>query len=223
MDTTDIKLLGIDRIIRRGTAETVESGEGLLFVRDTVSGAYMLACDDVSRSLSVLERHIEDITLLMTSNDDVGRTAFEKYGFTEKLECYQYAYLGEKPGKASMLTISTATASDLDMLKENYGLISPEEMEKNVMRGNVHIGYFEGRPAGFIGEHLEGSMGILYVFPEYRRMGFGTELENYLIRITAEKGFIPFGQVEKDNTPSIELQKKIGMTVSDGLIVWMWR
>ena len=76
---------------------------------------------------------------------------------------------------------------------------------------------------GFIGEHLEGSMGLLYIFPEYRRKGFGTVLETYLIAKTMEDGYIPFGQVEKDNLRSLSLQKKIGMTTSDNLIVWMWR
>ena len=35
--------------------------------------------------------------------------------------------------------------------------------------------------------------------------------------------FNPFGQVEKDNLKSLSLQKKIGMTQSDNLIVWMWK
>ena len=38
-----------------------------------------------------------------------------------------------------------------------------------------------------------------------------------------EKGFIPFGQVEKDNQKSLRLQKKIGMAQSDRLIVRMWK
>ena len=38
-----------------------------------------------------------------------------------------------------------------------------------------------------------------------------------------KKGFIPFGQVEKDNGASLHLQKKIGMVCSENLITWMWR
>ena len=40
---------------------------------------------------------------------------------------------------------------------------------------------------------------------------------------TMEKGFVPFGQVEKENAASLKLQKKVGMTVSDRLIAWMWK
>ncbi|MBR6008742.1 MAG: GNAT family N-acetyltransferase, partial [Clostridia bacterium] len=83
--------------------------------------------------------------------------------------------------------------------------------------------YDRGRLVGFIGEHLEGSMGILYVFPEYRRRGFGAALQARLMARTIKQGYIPFGQVEKTNTASLLMQKKLGMTQSDRLIVWMWR
>jgi len=92
-----------------------------------------------------------------------------------------------------------------------------------VERGSILLGYHRGDLVGFIGEHLEGSMGLLYVFPAYRRQGFGAELQKHLIRKTMEEGFVPFGQVEKNNQASLCLQKKLGMTQSDQLIVWMWR
>ena len=97
------------------------------------------------------------------------------------------------------------------------------ELAEAVGRRSILMGYHGGRLAGFIGEHLEGSMGMLYVFPEFRRRGFGAELQRALIADTMDRGFIPFGQVEKDNLPSLALQKKLGMTISNGLIVWMWK
>ena len=101
--------------------------------------------------------------------------------------------------------------------------ISPEEMEKVVRRRSVLLGYDGDCLVGFIGEHLEGSMGLLYVFPEYRRRGFGSALQTHYIVKTMENGYIPFGQVEKSNRGSLKLQEKLGMTRSDNLIVWMWR
>ena len=98
-----------------------------------------------------------------------------------------------------------------------------EEMEKVVRRRSVLLGYDGDCLVGFIGEHLEGSMGLLYVFPEYRRRGFGAALQTHYIVKTMENGCVPFGQVEKDNRNSLKLQEKIGMTRSDNLIVWMWR
>ncbi len=66
-------------------------------------------------------------------------------------------------------------------------------------------------------------MGLLYVFPEYRRRGFGAALQTHFIARTLDAGFIPFGQVEKDNLNSLRLQRKLGMTQSEHLIVWMWK
>jgi predicted GNAT family acetyltransferase len=59
--------------------------------------------------------------------------------------------------------------------------------------------------------------------PEYRRRGFGTALQTCFIARTMEKGFVPFGQVEKDNQGSLSLQERIGMTCSEDLSVWMWK
>ena len=48
-------------------------------------------------------------------------------------------------------------------------------------------------------------------------------IDKHLIAKTMDEGYIPFGQVEKENQASLHLQKKIGMTQSENLIVWMWK
>ncbi len=223
MNIDGIDYLGLDRVLKRGSGEIVADTDQALLVRDSVSGAYLLACADPVTGLALLDRHVgRDCGLLMVSDYALGMAAFERYGFSEKIECYQVAYYGEKPSVDGRLTVRAADERDLPMLIENYRLVSPEELEKLVGRRSVLLGYEGDRLIGFIGEHLEGSMGLLYVFPEYRRKGFGAALQKQLIKRTMEKGFVPFGQVEKNNTESLELQKKIGMTRSDNLIVWMW-
>ena len=224
MDLSGIDLLGLDRVLRRGTGEIIEETGGALLIRDRVSGAYMPAWEDAALGMPMLERHIgPDCGLLMVPDHALGLAAYERFGFTGRLECYQAAYYGEKPVPGPGLAVRGADGSDLEMLTENYDLITPEEMERVVSRGSVLIGYEGDRPVGFIGEHLEGSMGLLYVFPEMRRRGYGAELQKHMIKRTMERGFIPFGQVEKDNRASLRLQEKLGMTLSDRLIVWMWK
>lgn len=219
-----INYLGLDRVLKRGSGEVIADTDHAMLVRDEVSGAYMLACDDSAAGMALLDRHIgQDCSLLMVSDYTLGITAFERFGFAEKLECYQVAYYGKNPPADSRLTVRAADERDLPMLVKTYHLVSPEELEKLVSRRSILLGYDGERLVGFIGEHLEGSMGILYVFPEYRRRGFGTALQTHLMARTMEKGFIPFGQVEKDNLESLKLQKKLGMTQSDDLTVWMWR
>ena len=224
IDTSGIDLLGLDRVLRRGTGEVLESTGDALFLRDTVSNAYFLACEDIPAGISILDRYAgEDLRLLSVTNIDLGRLTFQRYGFSEKLECRQAAWYGQAPEPDPEITVRTAGREDLPLLIRTYDLISPEEMEQVVERDSLLFGYHRGRLIGFIGEHLEGSMGLLYVFPEFRRRGFGAALEKICIAKTLEKGFVPFGQVEKDNQASLDLQKKIGLTVSDRLICWMWK
>ena len=224
MDINGIDYLGIDRVLKRGTGEIILNTNNTLFVRDTVSQAYLLACEDEVTGIELLNSHIgPDCNLLMVSNHALGQTAFEKFGFSEKYECYQVAYYGKKPTINTELSVKEADESYLPMLIENYQMISPEELTLLVRRKSILLGYHQGTLVGFIGEHLEGSMGILDIFPEYRHKGFGTALQTYLMAKTMEKGFIPFAQVQKDNQNSLNLQKKLGMTCSENLIVWMWK
>jgi len=224
MEIGGIDLLGIDRVLKRGSGEIIEHTASSLFVRDLVSGAYFLACDDLSGGLSLLERYADrDYKLLMVANETLGKVAFERFGFSEKLECCQVAYFGEKPSPDPRLSVRVADEKDFPILAENYRLISREELKAVIRRGSILLGYAGGNLVGFIGEHLEGSMGLLYVFPQYRRKGFGSALQTALIAKTMDRGFVPFGQVEKDNQNSFGLQKKLGMTCSENRIVWMWK
>ena len=76
--------------------------------------------------------------------------------------------------------------------------------------------------AGFIGTHSEGSMGMLEVFPEHRRKGYGMMLESYLIRWHLERGWTPFGHVIDGNEASIRLQQKAGMEKGDLPAIWVF-
>ena len=224
MDIGGIDYLGLGRVLKRGSGKVLADHGDALLVRDCVSGALMLACDDAAAGIALLDRYAgQDCRLLMTVGESLGQAAFERYGFDEKLTCRQFAYYGEKPQVPTDLTVRCADEGDLGMLTEHYRMISPEELKAVVRRRSVYIGFHQGRPVGFIGEHLEGSMGLLYVFPEFRRRGFGTALETFLTAKIMDRGDIPFGQVEKDNLESIRLQKRLGMTVSDRLMLWMWK
>lgn len=75
--------------------------------------------------------------------------------------------------------------------------------------------------AGFIGKHSEGSIGMLTVFPQYRRQKIALALETYMINRDIEQGFTPYGQVREDNEASISVQQKMGLCFSKTPIFWM--
>ncbi|MDO5133798.1 MAG: GNAT family N-acetyltransferase [Eubacteriales bacterium] len=253
IDISEIDYLGIDRVLKRGTGEIIVQNEDALLVRDSVSEALLLACEDIPLGISILDRYMKNqspdskqdqtrdqirnlnlnqspapkqdqsCSLLMVTNNSLGKAAFERYGFSEKLECFQVAYYGDPPAADPAISVRPAEKQDLPFLIDCYHLISPEELEKVVERQTLLLGYCREQWIGFIGEHLEGSMGLLYIFPGFRRRGYAAALEKHYIAMTMEKGLVPFGQVEKNNRESLLLQKKIGMRQSEKLICWMWK
>ena len=224
MTGREIDRLGIKRVIERGSGEIVAEREGALLVRDKISGALMLDCTDREVGRSLLDCCVEESCNLLTVTDyELGMAAYEKYGFTGKMECYQVVYCGEMPVDDSGLTYRVAEEADLPMLIATYQFISPDEIAALVKMRTILLGYEADRLIGFIGEHLEGSMGLLHVFPEYRRRGFATALQKQYMMRTMKRGYLPFGQVDRNNAASLALQEKLGLQRSDDLIVWMWK
>lgn len=224
MDLTAIDFLGLDRVLKRGTGRVIEQQDQAVLVRDSVSGALLLGCTDARAGAAVLARRAgDDCRLLMVSDRGLGQEAYRRYGFAAMLECRQFAYYGAAPVLTGNPALRDAQDADLPLLIAAYDLVSAEELKRIVARKKLMLGCKQGKTVGFIGEHLEGGMGLLYVFPEHRRQGYALELEKAMIAKTLHEGYIPFGQVEKSNRASLALQRKLGMTVSDRLICWMWK
>jgi predicted GNAT family acetyltransferase len=65
-------------------------------------------------------------------------------------------------------------------------------------------------------------MGLLEIFPKYRRLGYGTILESYMINHMLEKDLVPFAQIEVDNKKSQALHNKLGFSISRDRLFWMF-
>ena len=98
---------------------------------------------------------------------------------------------------------------------------------RNAIRQAIGAGmlgaFVDGTLAGFAGFHGEGSIGLLEVLPAYRRRGLGEALLRGAVRLALERGQYAFGQVLIDNAPSLALQKKVGMTLSEQPLYWLFR
>ena len=51
MDISGIDCLGLDRVLRRGSGEIITEQDDAVFIRDRISGAYMLACEEKAAGL----------------------------------------------------------------------------------------------------------------------------------------------------------------------------
>lgn len=96
MDISGIDCLGLDRVLRRGSGEIIAELDKAMLVRDRISGAFFLACEDAEIGIPLLDDALtQDWDLLMVSDCSLGNAAFERFGFSEKMECFQVAYYGE--------------------------------------------------------------------------------------------------------------------------------
>ena len=136
---------------------------------------------------------------------------------------YQAAYLRTQPPVLQdyVLAIRQLDVSDLPQVSAHYQLEGADYLCSLLDRGQLFGGFQNGTLAGFVGRHAEGSIGLLEILPQYRRQGFATALERYMIDLELSLCHIPFGQVLTDNAPSLALQRSLGMTISSGTLCWL--
>ena len=214
----------ITQVINRGSAEILENCDKGIFIKDTVSGVCMLVCDSFELSCKWLTKH-EDIgyTVLAVFDSDVAGFAAKRYGFSGKLECYQAVYThSTAPEYTSDLIIREADMTDFEKVSSVYDKITEEELKQVIGRKELFIGMRGQEMAGFAGRHLEGSIGILEVLPQYRKRGYGKALECFMIKYMLDKGLSAFCQVETHNEISRNLQLKLGYTVTDEKIYFLY-
>ena len=121
-------------------------------------------------------------------------------------------------------SIRTLTEEFIPFVAEHYSEIgSPEYVTERILHGAVYGAFYEEKIVGFIADHEEGSIGMLYVLPEYRKRHVAMALETYCMNLAVERGEIPYGQVVLGNEASIRLQEKMGICFAKGTVVWMGR
>lgn len=216
--------VGILQVLLRKTAKIFHRDANGIFLQDTVSGAYMLAADDTNQGIAWMkEREEHGYLLMQICQKELKDYAMEHYGFKELLECRQAVFLGERPNRNhEELDIVEPTDETMKLIEKIYTKITVEEMEKIRSQHHLYAGFWDGKFVGFIGNHLEGSIGLLDILPEYRKRGFATELEKFMINHVLDERLIPFGQVETWNEKSMGLQEKIGMRFSKKEVYWLF-
>ena len=81
--------------------------------------------------------------------------------------------------------------------------------------------FCDGSMAGFIGQHDEGSIGMLQILPEHRGKKLAQVLETVMVNEALERGEIPYAQIRVENKASLSLQEKLGLCISKAPVYWM--
>lgn len=229
-------------MVRHGTCRFVYAGEdGVLFQENGgfyKHGTFVFAAESENAARKILllcPEEYENISngLLACHGEKISAFCRNFFAFDRITPCYQTVYRPESPlPLQGALRFEPASEKYLPKIIETYDRESPEALEKLVRQGKIYCAFAPAAQgeteqkevfAGYIGQHPEGSMGLLYIFPEFRRRGYAQEAESFQINAILAEGRTPYAHIIEDNDKSIALQKKLGAVFADDKVVWMSR
>ena len=223
---TGNRLLYIDmlEVLRRGTAQIRRAGPDGVLLYDPPSEVWFLDAETPA-ALDEMLPMLDGCVILTGHQMWYKDKLAAHFGFQTEQICRQSAWLAPQPpvvpsfdGELRWLDRSWAVWTE-EHYSHSFGGVS--YMEDAIDRGMLGA-FVDGQPAGFIATHIEGSMGMLEVLPQYRRRGIGEALLLAMTASCLERGIYPYGQVWADNDPSLALQRKVGMTLSEELLFWLF-
>ena len=202
--------MGMIESIRRNTSDILYAKNDGVLIRERNSNVYMICADNFEKGRDMI-KHLNCVNVIVAHEKELADYIQDKFNLNERLECVQAVYLNRKSIDINNeIYIEKLKQEHIDILLEHYNLLSREELAELLKKEHIFGGYKNGVLIGFIGIHLEGSIGLLEIFPQYRRSGYGTVLESFLINYMLKKNFVPFAQIEIKNEKSLLLQKNLG-------------
>ncbi|MGN1053412.1 MAG: GNAT family N-acetyltransferase, partial [Candidatus Scatosoma sp.] len=201
--------------------------DGVLFQDDGgfyKHGTYVFAAESENaarRILLLCPEELENIGngLLACHGEKISAFCRDFFAFDCVTPCYQVVYRPASPlPLKGALRFEKASGAYLSKIVETYDRETPEALEKLVKQGKIYCAFAAGAQGesaekeafvGYIGQHPEGSMGLLYIFPEFRRRGYAEELESFQINSILTEGRTPYAHIIEDNFKSFALQQKL--------------
>jgi len=209
--------------LSRGKGEILyEKGKNVL-VYDKDSKVCMITVENQEMGEQLLTLVPNDVQLFTTSQGFMNDLICSKFQCQVLHECFQICYTQREPLSVKHKDIRQLTLEHLSYVQEHYQNESAEYMKERILAGVMYGAFVEGQLVGFVGEHAEGSLGLLYVEEVYRGTGIGKSLEAYMINRHREWGYIPYGHVIVENEISRELQESLGLYFAKNNIWWLER
>ncbi len=214
--------MGMIEPINRNTANILYASADGVLLKEQNSGAYMLAVENYEKGVELINS-LSQCKLLVLHQNYMVYYVKNKFDLNRTQYCFQAVYTSKDSIELGQnLDVKKLEVNQLEIISEQYKMLDKNDVEKLLKEGKLYGGYKAGNLVGFVGNHLEGSIGLLEVFPKYRRFGYGSYLESFMINNNLKEGFIPFVQILEDNIQSIALQKKLGLEVSKSTLIWVY-
>ncbi len=209
---------------RRGDAKIIRAMAGGALILDRSNEAYMLLADTENAALTLFDHLPQEVSFMTNDYLPLDEKLIRKYGFTVTQTCFSLAYQKNTPVEIDThLRLLPLSENDAPFVHSHYPAYGLEGIRETIKKGRLLGGYVGDTLVGFIGWHGEGSMGLLHVLKEHRKQGHAFAMEAQQINLMLSQGRLPFGQVETHNLASLALQRKLGMTVSERTMTWMFR
>ena len=205
--------------LNRGLGEIVyEDGLNLILEGQEL---HELTADTRESAEKMLKAYGGNIKECIVNKEFLKEILEEQYGMKAYGCFYQACYTLKEAMPVKYKEIRRVDMSAIDYIAEHYPRESKEYLADRIQAGAVYGAYAGDQLIGFVGVHSDGSCGLLYVSEEYRGKGIGASLEAFVINTVKYNGYIPFGHVSVDNIPSLEMQKKLGLYMSDTPVWWL--
>ncbi|HKM34874.1 MAG TPA: tRNA (guanosine(37)-N1)-methyltransferase TrmD [Lachnospiraceae bacterium] len=219
--------IGMTELISRGQAELLYHDKIGTLLRDRVSGVCMLTVKNKESGIKILKcvfqsdqavLNASDIPTFVTHQEFMNEYVMEFFDMHCISGCIQEVYTRKEALSQKNVGIRRLSIEHLDAIQKVYRF--GEYIKERLLAGAMYGAFMDEVLAGFVGEHQEGSMGMLYVFPDFRRRGIAEALETDLINRTLQKGYIPFCQIMEQNEISKKLQDKLGLYPAKEKVWW---
>lgn len=219
-------LLHVDMLecIRRGNADLRFASEQGVLLFDTGGEVFLMSANDKPTANQMIDL-MRDPEMITAHQDFYIPTLLASYPrLSIFMECYNAAYLEPQPmpEPAGRCVIQPLDASHIDFVQQHYtNKLEREYILERLQSGAIIGAYVDGQLAGFAGSHIEGSIGMVEVLPEYRRRGIAEVLEARIANQMLTLGYVPYAQIVVSNQPSLALQQKLNFTISEHKLWWL--
>lgn len=220
------ELLHIDMLesMRRGNADLRYASEQGVLMFDTGGEVYLMSANDETTANQMIEL-MQNPDMIVAHQDFYITAVFAKFPkLSLFMECYHAVYLEPQPlpEPAGRCIIQPLDASHIDFVQQHYSNnLERKYILERLQSGAIQGAFVDGQLAGFAGAHIEGSIGMVEVLPEYRRRGIAEVLEAYIANQMLARGFVPYAQIVVSNKPSLALQQKLNFTISEQKLWWL--
>ncbi|MBU3107916.1 GNAT family N-acetyltransferase [Clostridium gasigenes] len=223
-------LLNVDMIdcIKRNNHKIIDVNKDGVLIEDVSSKVVMISTNNFEDAKKLIDK-IPDSTELIVGHQDLYYEYLkERFNAINEMYCYQTVYTESEPlpisnCPATIKLLTEEYTSDVFSQYHNDFTTGIEYIRERIESKTMFGAFIDNKLVGFVGTHEEGSIGLLDVLPEYRKIGIATSLQIYATNLALYQNRIPYGQVVIGNEESTKLQEKLGFKISKEKIYWLTR